>query len=352
MSEPVSERPWYELAFAKKRKVYGLPKLPVPVCDTHAHMLSFWGVDPAHALARAVLAGVSSLVTLVDPVGDGMAPDEFRTRLDGWCVAARELLAEAAAAGAFPPAFEGAGVCNGVASAHAGAVGVPSLLDGGIRYLAGVHPYGAARYSDEVHGQLVSALADPLCVGLGEFGLDYHFDSDDDVSPAPHAVQRACMERQLDLAVRHNAPVELHLRHEADDAARSSHADALAVLREVGVPRAGCVLHCFGEDAATMEPFVELGCSVAFGGAATFKRNDEVREAFAACPLDRILFETDCPFMAPHPLRGMECEPAMSVLTAAVLAHDRAERTGERQEEILTAAWRNARRMFFEPPEK
>ena len=114
----------------------------------------------------------------------------------------------------------------------------------------------------------------------------------------------------------------------------------------VGVPQAGCVLHCFGEDRATMERFVELGCYIAYGGAATFKRNDDVREAFAATPLDRILFETDCPYMAPEPIRGLECEPAMISITANALVNDRVDRTGEDAETIAQAAWENACKLF------
>ena len=171
-------------------------------------------------------------------------------------------------------------------------------------------------------------------------------DYDDDIAPAPHDVQIDCMARQLELAVRRNVPVELHLRHEDTDEERASHVDAYNVLREVGVPQAGCVLHCFGEDRATMERFVDLGCYIAYGGAATFKRNDEVREAFAATPLDRILFETDCPYMAPEPIRGLECEPAMISITANALVNDRVDRTGEDAEAIARAAWENACKLF------
>ena len=117
------------------------------------------------------------------------------------------------------------------------------------------------------------------------------------------------MARQLSLAVERNLPVELHLRHEADDVERSSHLDAYSVLKRVGVPAAGCVLHCFGEDRATMERFCDLGCHIAFGGAATFKRNDEVREAFAACPLDLLLFETDCRIWLPSPFADSNANP-------------------------------------------
>ena len=95
-----------------------------------------------------------------------------------------------------------------------------------IKYLAGVHPYGAPDYTDDVHAQVVAALDDPLCAGIGEIGLDYHMDYDDDIAPAPHDVQIDCMARQLEVAVRRNVPVQLHLRHAATDEERTSHVDA------------------------------------------------------------------------------------------------------------------------------
>lgn len=297
------------VTFTKKKKTVACPEPWAPLADTHGHLLSFWEKTPVEVLSRAKRAGVDLLVTLIDPIGDKMGVPAFQEWL------AREVL---------PLGDE-----------------APR-----IRYLAGVHPYGAPVYTDEVHGAIEAALDDPLCVGIGEIGLDYHMDYDDDVAPAPHDVQIACMARQLELAVRRNVPVELHLRHEDDDVARTSHEDALRVLREVGVPQAGCVLHCFGEDRATMERFVELGCHIAYGGAATFKRNDAAREAFAATPLDRILFETDCPYMSPEPIRGLECEPAMVSITANTLINDRVDRTGESAETIARAAWENSLRLF------
>ena len=95
-----------------------------------------------------------------------------------------------------------------------------------------------------------------------------------------------------------------------------------------------------------MERFVELCCYIASGGAATIKRNDDVREAFAAAPLARILFATDCPYMAPEPIRGLECEPAMISITANTLVNDRVDRTGEDAEAIAQAAWENACKLF------
>lgn len=322
---------YLELTYLKKGVPTELPAPARPLADTHAHLMSFWKVEPACALARAAAAGVGALTTIWDPVADARVAATaatFHEQLLGWIAEAREQLAQGIRAGvvderrAEPMLFERVG------------------------YLVGVHPYGAPDYTDAVHEQVVEALSDPLCRGVGEIGLDYHFDADDDIEAAPHGMQMDVMARQLELACTRNVPVELHLRNDAGDETREAHADAYRVLTEVGLPQAGCVLHCFGEDRATMERFVELGCSIAYGGAATFKSNEAVREAFAATPLDRILFETDCPYMAPEPLRGMECEPALIALTADALAHDRAERTGEDPARILQAAWENARTML------
>ena len=215
---------------------------------------------------------------------------------------------------------------------------------------AGIHPDHVGELNEERMEQLREYCHRDKIVAVGEIGLDYHFDAEDDVSPCDHDVQMSCMARQLELARAHNVPVELHLRHEASDEQRTSHVDAERVLREVGIPQAGCVLHCFGEDRATMERFCDLGCYIAYGGAATFKRNTEVREAFAATPLDRLLFETDCPYMAPEPIRGLECEPAMIGLTARALINDRVDRTGESAQVIAQAAWDNAQRLFADRP--
>lgn len=307
----------------KKQRSFELPLPLAPLADTHAHLTCFWKTSPVDALVRAAWAGVRALVTLWDPIADGFASfDAYRAWLD---VQVDEARTAAEVAGA------------------------PLALFEHIRFLAGVHPYGAPDFMDrapEVLDHMRKALADPRCAGIGEIGLDYHFDADDNVEAAPHDVQIACMERQLALARELHVPVELHLRNDTGDEAREAHADAYRVLQAAGVPAAGCVLHCFTEDRATMERFVELGCCIAFGGAATFKRNEDIRDAFAACPLDRLLFETDCPYMAPEPIRGVECEPAMIGFTVDALARDRAARTGEDPVRIARAGWENARLLF------
>ena len=390
MSE-TSESPWYSLAFEKRAKKrvrsYEAPAPLAPIADTHAHLTCFWSKDPAECVARAALAGVRQLTTLWDPLGDKRSLATFQTQLAGWLDSARALLAEvplmpqsarwycfrtptdptcevkvpkryhraedaaseADAAGAEDAAdtvnAAGAEAASGAGAGEGLLVGIESLPDH-VRYLAGVHPYGAPDYTDEVHAQVLAALDDPRCAGIGEIGLDYHFDAVDDVAPAPHDVQMACMARQLEVAMARNLPVELHLRNADGDDAREAHADAARVLEQVGVPKAGCVLHCFGEDRATMERFVGMGCHIAYGGAATFGRNEPVREAFATTPLDRILFETDCPYMAPMPIRGLECEPAMIAFTVDALSRDRSARTGEDPAVIQWAAWENANRLL------
>ena len=96
---------------------------------------------------------------------------------------------------------------------------------------------------------------------------------------------------------------------------REAHDDALAILRETGVPKAGCIVHCFNLDAQTLAPFLELGCYVAFGGPLTFKKSWETRAAALDVPVDRLLTETDAPYMAPEPLRGTVCTPSQTVFT-------------------------------------
>ena len=184
------------VTFTKKKKTVACPVPLAPLADTHAHLLSFWGKDVPETLLRAKAAGVGLLVTMFDPIADKRSVADY----SDWLV--REIL----------PMQD-----------------IPQ-----IKYLAGVHPYGAPDYTDDIHAQVVAALDDPLCAGIGEIGLDYHMDYDDDIAPAPHSVQIDCMARQLEVAVRRNVPVELHLRHEDSDGERTSHMDAYNVLREVG----------------------------------------------------------------------------------------------------------------------
>jgi TatD DNase family protein len=149
-------------------------------------------------------------------------------------------------------------------------------------------------------------------VAWGEIGLDYHYDH------SPRDVQRTVFQRQLKLARELNLPVIIHSR-EADE-------DTVSILREElsGYERAG-VLHCFGGSLQMARAAIELGFYVSFAGNLTFKKAEDLREIARQLPLDRLMIETDCPYLTPVPFRGKRNEPARVVETAACLAmlHDR-----------------------------
>ncbi|MDO4807240.1 MAG: TatD family hydrolase [Coriobacteriales bacterium] len=210
-------------------------------------------------------------------------------------------------------------------------------------FLAGVHPYGAQMFVEDpsVRERLLRLLNDPLCKGVGEFGLDYG-----PWNKLPADVQITTFREHLRIAHERNLPVELHIRDADGDEQAKAHADALRVLREEGVPAAGCDLHCYTSGPEVMAPFVGLGCHVAFGGAVTFARSEDIRAAAVACPANRILSETDSPYMAPVPLRGQKCEPAMAVFSATCVARVREEAGVATQAQTYADLWHNACRFF------
>jgi len=172
------------------------------------------------------------------------------------------------------------------------------------------------------------AAALPRVAAFGELGLDYHYDY------SPREVQRAAFERHLALAQELEMPVIVHLRE--------SHNDGYDMIRDAGAPAAGCVIHCFTEDAATAERFLGLGCLISFAGPVTFKKAQAIREAAAITPLEHLLVETDCPFLAPEPFRGRKNEPAYVTLTAAAVA----DAMGLQLHVVAGAALENAKRLF------
>jgi TatD DNase family protein len=165
-------------------------------------------------------------------------------------------------------------------------------------------------------------------VAIGETGLDYHYEH------SPRPAQREAFARFIQLARRLALPVVIHLR-EADD-------DAVAVMRAEHASETGGVIHCFSGDAASARRFLDLGFHISFSGIVTFKTADALREAVRIVPADRLLVETDAPFLAPIPYRGRRNEPALVVQTAAVLAEVR----GETLAQVATVTSANTRRLF------
>lgn len=202
----------------------------------------------------------------------------------------------------------------------------------------GCHPHNAKHYDDALEAVLRERLHDARVSALGEIGLDYHYDL------SPREDQREAFRRQIRLAKEAGLPVILHMRE--------AHDDGFAILEEEGFPEAGTLLHCFNLDAAEMARWVEAGCFIAFGGPLTFKRADDVREAARLVPVDRLLTETDAPYMTPEPLRGTTCGPEHVVFTAAVLADVRGlegDRTPARWE-LMRQTCQNALALLDREP--
>jgi TatD DNase family protein len=192
----------------------------------------------------------------------------------------------------------------------------------------GVHPHDVARMSEADWTELEGLARAPRVVGIGETGLDYHYDH------SPRDAQVAAYERFIGLARAVRRPVISHVRDAHDDAAR--------ILRDAGAPEVGGVIHCFTGGVAEARRYLDLGHHLSFSGILTFKNAGPIREAAAFAPLERILIETDAPYLAPIPHRGKRNEPAFIVETLRVLAQVR----GAPAAEVEAATSENTRRLF------
>jgi TatD DNase family protein len=174
-----------------------------------------------------------------------------------------------------------------------------------VRCAIGIHPNHCGHVRIEDLPQIRQLQADRSVVALGEMGLDYHHDF------APRDRQKNVFEFQLALAAELNRPVVIHSREATDD--------TLAIMR--GFPTVRAVFHCFTGSVDEARKILDAGYLLGFTGAATFKKNDEIRAAAALAPLDRILVETDAPYLSPEPVRSQRTnEPAFVMHVAAVIA--------------------------------
>ncbi|MGA3099277.1 MAG: TatD family hydrolase [Bryobacteraceae bacterium] len=188
----------------------------------------------------------------------------------------------------------------------------------------GVHPHDASKASEETFSRLRELAAGEKVAAVGEIGLDYHYD----FSPRP--VQREVFVRQLEIAAECGKPVVIHTREAWED--------TLTLLR--GRLLFGGILHCFTGDERQAREALDLGLYLAFGGVLTFPKAEEVRRAARMAPEDRLLVETDCPYLAPAPGRGRRNEPAFVVEVARRLAAER----GQSVERIAEATTLNFER--------
>lgn len=231
--------------------------------DSHCHLDpdTYGGVDAVDAvIARARAAGVSRMVT----IGSGYGPETF-----------------------------------------AAAVAVAERHDD-VWFTAGVHPHDAQHYSDDVESMLASLASHPRFVAFGEMGLDFHYDM------SPRDLQRAAFRAQIRLSRAHGRPIVIH--------DRESDGETLAILDDERAFDVPVLYHCFTGDRVAMREIVARGGYVSIPGIVTFKNADEMRAVAAEVQDDRLLVETDSPFLTPIPHRGKKNEPAYVAFVAEKVA--------------------------------
>lgn len=200
--------------------------------------------------------------------------------------------------------------------------------DDSIYLTLGWHPTEAGSYDDQVEDYLREILAHPKVVALGEIGLDYHW------MTASKEVQEKVFRRQIRLAKELDLPVVIHTRDALDD--------TYAILADEGLPARGGIMHSYSGSLEMAEKFMKLGMWISFSGVVTFKKALDIQEAAANLPLDRILLETDAPFLAPVPYRGKENRTAYTRYVAEKVADLR----GISLEELVAATSANAWQVF------
>lgn len=255
--------------------------------DSHCHIdSSEYDADRADVIARAKAAGVEHLIL----VGLWREGEGVRS--------ARRAVEVAAASG-------------GYAS--------PTVC---------IHPHDVAQVSESDWKGIDALCALPEVVGVGETGLDYHYDH------SPREAQQEGFRHFIRLAKSLEKPLVIHTRE--------AEADTYRLLDEEGVPARGAVIHCFTGDRAAAQEYLARGLSISFSGIATFRTAEEIREAAKLVPLEKMLVETDAPYLAPIPNRGKRNEPAWVAKTVEVLAQVK----GVSAETLAEVTAENARRFF------
>ena len=251
--------------------------------DTHCHLdVADFGADRPEVMARARAAGITTMVC----IGSGRD-----------ITAAREAVR---LAGVEPDVYAS----------------------------VGVHPNDVVGMTESDWDELARLARAPRVVGIGETGLDYYYDH------SPRETQRAAYRRFIALARDAERPVISHIR--------DAHTDAAEIIADTGAAALGGVIHCFSGGVDDARRYLDLGQYLSFSGILTFKTAAPIREATAFAPADRILVETDAPFLAPIPHRGKRNEPAFVVKTVETLASVR----GMSFEEAVRVTTENARRLF------
>lgn len=192
----------------------------------------------------------------------------------------------------------------------------------------GVHPHDASQATEETFQRLSALATHPKVVAIGEIGLDYHYDF------SPREVQQAVFRKQMQIAADAKKPIVIHTREAWDD--------TISLVREHWDFTRGGIMHCFSGGPKEAQQALDLGFYLSFGGIVTFPKALEIQEAARMAPVDRILIETDSPYLAPVPKRGKRNEPAYIVETARKLAALR----GVSEQEIAESTTANFLRLI------
>lgn len=233
------------------------------IVDSHCHLDHFQGQEQDDVVARAKAAGVTTMVTIGTRLGDQAA------------------------------------TVRAIADRHQGVFAT-----------VGIHPHNAGERDAPTVAEILREADHPKVIGIGESGLDYFYDK------APRPMQAESFRRHIAAARQSGLPLVIHSR-DADD-------DMAAILEdEAGQGAFPFLLHCFSSGADLARLAVRLGGYVSFSGMLTFPKSDAIRAVAAETPADRLLVETDSPYLAPVPFRGKRCEPGYVVHTAAKLAEVR-----------------------------
>ncbi|UQS82303.1 TatD family hydrolase [Bombilactobacillus folatiphilus] len=192
----------------------------------------------------------------------------------------------------------------------------------------GWHPEDSAHYDKQEQERLITQLQDPKAVAIGEIGLDYHWSQ----NPEPK-IQQAVLIQQLELAQQFHLPVNIHTRE--------AMADTYAILKD-HLPDKGVIMHSFNGSEAWLAKFLELGCYISYSGVVSFKNAPEVRQAAIKTPLNRLLVETDAPYLTPEPHRGELNQPAFSRFVLEAIANCR----DESLEHLAQVTYQNAHEVY------
>lgn len=194
--------------------------------------------------------------------------------------------------------------------------------------VVGWHPVDAIDFTEEDLQEVEKLASHEKVVAIGETGLDYYWDK------SPKEVQKEVFRKQIRLAKRHELPIVIHNRDATED--------LIKILEEESASEVGGIMHCFSGSVETAKKCIDMNLHISFAGPVTFKNAKQPKEVALEVPLDKILIETDCPYLAPHPHRGKQNEPAY----VSLIAEEIAVIKGVTYEEVAKATTENAIKLL------